>query len=91
MGEKRVDAGSVTWIVHQQTTVFSDILIEPSIKDSTSEIEHSDSMSIITDVPNSPDYPAYKYAPKYGSTSGYEEVLVYFTKKLKPRQYGGEN
>ena len=31
----------------------------------------------------------YKYAPQNGYTNSNDEVLIFFTNKLKPEKYGG--
>jgi hypothetical protein len=31
----------------------------------------------------------YKYAPQSGYTDGGDEVLIFFTDRLKPKRYGG--
>ena len=76
VSKKVIENNGVTQISYAHTTIFSDELTEP-VRDP----EPSPTPSICH---------MHKYAPRKGSVNGGDEVLIYFTNKIKRGKYGGK-
>jgi hypothetical protein len=81
VGKKIIAKDSITIISYAHTTVFSDELFESDVPtESTTDRSHASSSS---------NCQIYKYAPQKGSADGNDEVLIFYSNKIKPEKYGG--
>ncbi len=79
---------NVTYISYAHTTVFSEELIE-ILKESESDNTTTESTTERSHTSKNLNCRMYKYAPRSGYTDSNDEVLIFFTNKLKPKKYGG--
>ncbi len=90
MGKKIIgDNNIVTNLLYLHTTIFSEELIEIFSKRSDSDTATTESTTVRSHTSKSSNCQMYKYAPQSGYTDGGDEVLIFFTDRLKPKRYGG--
>ncbi|CAF1026866.1 unnamed protein product [Rotaria sordida] len=88
IGKKAMENNNVTFIVFNRTTVFSEEMPENISRES----DLDDVPSVPTIVRSHPLSPSecrmYKYAPRSGFTDSNDEILIFYTSKLKLKKYG---
>ncbi|CAF3894940.1 unnamed protein product [Rotaria sordida] len=88
IGKKTMENNNVTFIVFNRTTVFSEEMAENISRES----DLDDVPSVPTIVRSHPLSPSecrmYKYAPRSGFTDSNDEILIFYTSKLKLKKYG---
>jgi hypothetical protein len=71
------------------TTVFSDIMTDRVRRELESDNAPSGSTTIRSNSSRSSDCHVYKYAPRHVHQNSNDEVLIFYTSKLRPKKYGG--
>ncbi|CAF4159896.1 unnamed protein product, partial [Rotaria sordida] len=72
-------------ILDSHLTIYSDEMMEDTEKETVEDTKSTESVAQSNSPP--PDCRMYKYAPRSGYTTGNEEVLIFYTKKLE-NKYG---
>jgi hypothetical protein len=90
VGKKTLVEGIPTLIVFAYTTVFSDEMTETIRRDSDSDNAPTESTTVRSHSSKSSNCRMYKYAPRHGYADSNDEVLIFFTNKLRTKKYGGE-
>ncbi|CAF3462000.1 unnamed protein product [Rotaria sp. Silwood1] len=67
-------------------TIYSEEMVEDAEKEIVEDTRPTE--SVVQSHSPPPDCRMYKYAPRYGYTTGKEEVLIFYTKKLEENKYG---
>jgi hypothetical protein len=88
IGKRRIMNDIVTFIAFACTTVYSEELIE-IVKESEPNNPTTVSMTGRSHTLINAGCRMYKYAPRSGYTDSNDEILIFFTSKLKPNKYGG--
>ena len=88
IGKKTTSSDRFPLMIYVHTTIYSEEIVEKFRKPSD---DPHQVQSLCTQVSrSSTDCQMYKYAPRSGSASGNEEVLIVFDNTLRPDKYGGE-
>ncbi|CAF4499200.1 unnamed protein product [Rotaria sp. Silwood2] len=87
IGKKTIEDNNITYIVCSQTTVFSEEMTE-NIRESDLVNAPTESTIVRPHSLISSDCRMYKYAPRSGFTDTNDEILIFYTNKLKPSKYG---
>ncbi|CAF3931194.1 unnamed protein product [Rotaria sp. Silwood1] len=88
IGKKTIVNNNITYIVFKQTTIFSEEMIENISRESDVDNVSTESIIVRPRASSSSICRMYKYAPRNGFTDSYDEMLIFYTNKLKPRKYG---
>jgi hypothetical protein len=89
IGQKMNENDEFPFIVFSSTTTFSEEMNENTPKESDLINEPTESTSTRSTRSTSSTCRMYKYVPRHGFTEGNEEVLIFFTTKLRVEKYGG--
>ncbi len=87
--KKIIQDNTVTMITYAHTTIFSDELID-SVREVDPENSPTESSAVRSRSSGSSICRMHKYAPRKGSVNGNDEVLIFFTNKIKLGKYGGK-
>jgi hypothetical protein len=89
IAEKIIGNDGITMALFTITTVFSDTLTDRVRRELESEDAPSESTTIRSNSSRSSNCQVYKYAPRHVHQNSNDEVLIFYTSKLKPKKYGG--
>ncbi|CAF4364653.1 unnamed protein product [Rotaria sp. Silwood2] len=73
-------------ILNPHLTIYSEEMVEDAEKETVEDTKLTE--SVTQPILPPPECPWYKYAPRCGYTTGEEEVLIFYKKKLEENTYG---
>ncbi|CAF4732012.1 unnamed protein product [Rotaria sp. Silwood1] len=86
IGRKKNIEDKFPTILDLGLTIYSEEMVEDAEKEIVEDTRPTE--SVVQSHSPPPDCRMYKYAPRYGYTTGKEEVLIFYTKKLEENKYG---
>jgi len=90
IAQKIIGHDTISMALFSCTTVFSDTMIGHFKREFESDNAPSESTTVRSNSSRSPDCHVYKYAPRSVYQNSNDEVLIFYTSKLKPKKYGGK-
>jgi hypothetical protein len=89
IAQKIIGNDTITMVLFSCTTVFSDTMIGHFRRELEPDNAPSESTTLRSHSSRSSDCHVYKYAPRHVHQNSNDEVLIFYTSKLRPKKYGG--